>query len=174
MESKKPDPKPYECKFEGGPSNIYSFETIRGFIYQISFTPTPYLFGEDSIHSKNTYELSLSVIFNPTGENPPFDYRTALTLANAFGDFYDRSADTITLYICASYDNRQLIRAELFSRWFSHFHRDDYARFDQVIRDSTGERYPVCLIVKKKNPHRAELFEAFVNAIDGYNEGKPE
>ncbi len=174
MQAQKPDRKPYEYKYEGGPNNIYSFETSRGFIYQISFTPTPYLFGEDSIHSKDTYELSLSVIFNPTDENPPFDYRTALTLATVFGDFYDRSDDTITLYICASYDNRQLIRAELFGRWFHHFQRDDYARLDLVLRDSTGERYPVCLIIKETNPYRTEVFEAFMQAVTGYNQGKPE
>lgn len=170
---KQPEPYEYAYIFVGGVNNQYTFETNRGFIYKVTFTPTPYLFGEDSIHSENTYELSLLVGFNPTGEDPPFDHYTARTLATIFGDFYDRSADTITLYICASDDGRQLIRARLFTRWFFYFQRDDFARVDAVLRDTSGERYPICLIVKEKNPQRTEVFEAFMQAITGYNAGKP-
>ncbi|MFD2574034.1 DUF6169 family protein [Spirosoma soli] len=115
---------------------------------------------------------SLTISHNPTGRTPPFDQLTARTLAAIFEDFYVRSADTITLYICASYDGRQVLRQQLFHRWFYYFERDDFAKLDEIIRDSTGTVYPLTLIVKRKNPHRAEVFEAFMRVTSGYNADK--
>ena len=110
MPNEEPESLAYDFTFVSGALNSYLFKTQTEITYEVRFTPTPYLFGEDSPYAADTFELSLLVSHNPTGRTPPFDRLTACTLATIFGDFYGRSADTITLYICASYDGRQVLR----------------------------------------------------------------
>ena len=172
MPNEEPELLKYDFTFIGSELNSYLFKTQTEITYEIRFTPTPYLFGEDSSYAADTFELSMLVSYNPTGRTPPFDRLTARTLAAIFEDFYLRSADTITLYICASHDGRQVLRQQLFHRWFYYFVRDDYAKVDEVIRDSAGVVYPLSLIIKKKNPRRSQIFEAFMQATLGYNVDK--
>ena len=172
MPKEEPQLSAYNFLFIGGEQNSYLFETQTDITYEVKFTPTPYLFGEDSPYAQDTLELSLVVSDNPTGRTPPFDRLTARTLATIFDDFYVRSADTITIYICASYDGRQILRQQLFHRWFYFFVRDDFAKLDETIRDSNGTPYPLTLIIKRNNPHRAEILEAFLRVTAGYNAGK--
>ena len=162
----------YKFSFLGDNENAYLFETTIGIIYQVKFTPTPYLFGEGSFYGERTFELSLLVGHNPTGRPPVFDRKTARTLAAVFSDFYQRSDETITLYICASDDGRQLLRQRLFHRWFDYFDRDDYNRVDAAFRDSSGATYPVTLILKQANPYGPEIAAQFLRVINGYGPEK--
>lgn len=172
MPNEEPEPLKYDFTFVGGEFNTYLFKTQTEITYEVRFTSTPYLFGDNSRYADDTFELSLIVNHNPTGRTPPFDRLTARTLAAVFEDFYVRSADTITLYICASYDGQQVLRQQLFHRWFYYFERDDYAKVDAIIRDSTGTVYPLTLIIKRRNPYRAEIFEAFMRVTSGYQADK--
>lgn len=172
MQSEEPELLKYDFTFVGGDFNSYLFKTLTEITYEVRFTSTPYLFGEDSPYAQDTLELSLIVSANLTGRTPPFDRLTARTLAAIFEDFYVRSADTITIYICASYDGRQILRQQLFHRWFYFFVRDDFAKLDETIRDSNGTPYPLTLIIKRNNPHRAEILEAFLRVTAGYNAEK--
>lgn len=97
MTNGEPQSLAYNYRFVGGEFNSYLFETQTEITYEVRFTPTPYLFGEDSPYANETFELSLVVSHNPTGRTPPFDRLTARTLAAIFEDFYLQSADTITL-----------------------------------------------------------------------------
>lgn len=172
MQNEEPELSHYDFSYIGGEFNAYIFKIQSEIIYEVRFTPTPYLFGEDSPYSNETFELSLLVNYNPTGRRPPFDKLTARTLAVIFENFYLRSAHTITLYICASYDGRQLLRQQLFHRWFQYFQQDDFIKIDDVIRDSDGTPYPLTLIIKHKNPHRLDVIAAFLTVIDGYKADK--
>ena len=172
MPNEEPELSAYDFTFVGGELNSYLFKTLTEITYEVRFTPTPYLFGENSPYADDTFELSLLINHNPTGRTPPFDRLTARTLAAIFGDFYVRSADTVTLYICASYDGRQMLRQQLFHRWFYYFERDDFTKVDDIIRDSGDTPYPLTLIIKHKNPYRIQIIEAFLQATSGYRAGK--
>jgi len=162
----------YEFAFIGGIQNCYTFQTVNQVVYEIKFTPTPYLFGEDSFFAPYTYEFSILVADNPTENNPTFDDRTSYTVASIFTDFYERSNELITVYICDSSDGRQLIRQRKFNYWFYFFVNDDFVKYDDIIRDVDGQKYPVTIILKEQNPFKAKIIGDFIALIGGYNTGK--
>ncbi|MBO0938916.1 hypothetical protein J2I47_20355 [Fibrella sp. HMF5335] len=162
----------YDFTFVGGEYNAYLFTTDVGIVYNVTFTPTPYLFGAQAPFSQHTFELSLLIGLNPTEQQPPFNRLTARTLAAIFKDFYVRSDETVTLYICASSDGRQLLRQRLFHRWFDYFDRDDYTKIDGGVRDSAGLVYPMSLIFKRTNPYASQIAAEFVKIINGYGSDK--
>ena len=171
-ESSYPNQK-YSFSFLGGEDNIHSFQTRNGFVYEVLFRPTPYLFGNDSIYAPSVYEFIIRVARNNSAKKrPPFDPLVAPTIAEIFTDFYENAPRTIVIYICESSDNRQLIRQVKFNRWFEYFDKDDFTKIDDSIRDLDGTIYPVSLIVKYNNPYKKAIFWAFLEMIEGYNYNK--
>jgi hypothetical protein len=164
----------YSYRFIGGDQNRYVFETENLIEYEVKFTATPYLFGEESFFAEHIVELSLVVTDNPTGELPLFDRLTSNTVAAIFTDFYRRSDETITIYICASYDNRQLLRERAFNRWFDKFTKVErhFVKMSSCITDADGTVYPVTLIIKEHNPYAVDIATAFNRLVWGYNAGK--
>ncbi|WP_028525998.1 DUF6169 family protein [Runella limosa] len=161
----------YNFSFWGGVNNTYSFQTENGIVYEVKLKPTPYLF-DNPLYAANTYELSIIVADNPTGRSPIFDTKVSRTIAAIFEDFYLSSNDHLLIYICESADKRQNIRKTKFDRWFEHFAPMDYNKYDGGIQDSDGEIYPVSLILKDNNPHKAAIIVAFIDIIAGYNQDK--
>jgi Family of unknown function (DUF6169) len=162
----------YNYTFLGQKDNVYSFQTLNGVTYEVKFRPTPYLFGEDSIFASYSFELIIEVAANPTGKSPVFDTKVSRTVASIFEEFYLNSDQNITIYICESADNRQNIRKTKFDRWFQHFAPMNYSKFDDHFKDSSGEIYPVSLILKDTNPNRSTIISEFISIISGYNVGK--
>jgi Family of unknown function (DUF6169) len=161
----------YDFAFWGGINNTYPFQTQQRVVYEVNFKPTPYLF-EDPLYRQNTYELSIIVADNPTSRRPIFDTKVSHTVAAIFEDFYLSSDEYLTIYICESADKRQNIRKTKFDRWFEHFAPVDYNKYDAGIKESSGEVYPVSLILKDKNPFKAAIIVAFIEIIAGYNQDK--
>ncbi|PRY45464.1 hypothetical protein CLV58_102213 [Spirosoma oryzae] len=172
-------------KSEGHPSSIYSyvfidqepatylFRTINSIVYEVQFKPTPYLFGEHSPFADSIVELVLKVVDAPTGVRPPRDAVTAPTIAAIINDFYERSSQTITIYICDSSDKRQKARWTTFNRWYDYFSARNYQRFDRTVFDNVEEvTYYCAVIISAENPHRLSIFEAFNRLLDGYNDPK--
>ena len=89
----------YEFEFIGGSQNSYTFQTVNLIIYEIKFTPTPYLFGENSPFASHVYEFSIIIADNPTDTNPAFDDRTSPTIAAIFTAFYERKYLAINIDI---------------------------------------------------------------------------
>ena len=162
----------YEFEFIGGSQNSYTFQTVNLIIYEIKFTPTPYLFGENSPFASHVYEFSIIVADNPTDTNPAFDDRTSPTIAAIFTAFYERSNELIIIYICDSSDGRQLIRQRKFNYWFYFFVQEDFVKYDDTIHDIGGESYPVTIILKEQNPYKIQIISDFITAISGYNSEK--
>jgi Family of unknown function (DUF6169) len=160
----------YDIEYQG--ENAYSFTTINEIIYLVKFRPTPYLFGEDSIFAPYCFELIIEVAENPTGKSPVFDTKVSRTVALIFEEFYLNSDQNITIYICESADKRQNARRTKFNRWFEYFAPINYSKYDDHFKDSSGEIYPVSLILKDSNPNRATIISEFISIISGYNVGK--
>ena len=162
----------YNFDYKGGQNNGYTFQTVAGISYLITFKPTTYLFGEESIFSPNTFEFSIIVLMNSTGKNPPLDKAIPPTIAAIFADFYENATDTIAIYICDSSDERQLLRKRKFDQWFEFYKGQLFVKIDAGFKENDGSIYPVSLIIKENNPFRTQIFDEFLNVINGYNVGK--
>ncbi|MDZ7897072.1 MAG: DUF6169 family protein [Arcicella sp.] len=152
-------PYTYESIVDDG--TIYIFKTDFELLYEISFKPTPYLFPSEKPFAKDAYEFSIIVIENPKHASPPFDNRIGGTIAKIFDSFYEQYGNTISLYICASHDNRQMVRFKKFGGWFTTFGNPKYIKIEAIPVDSKGIRFPLALIMKYGNPYKNEIVEAF-------------
>ena len=162
----------YSFEYEGGINNAYTFQTGSKISYSITFKPTFYLFGEDSIFSQNTFEFSILVLANPTDKTPPLDKAIPPTIAAIFKDFYENAPETIAIYICDSSDGRQLLRRRKFDDWFEYYKGELFIKIDSGFKEIDGSEYPVSLIIKGTNPFRTQIFDEFLNVVDKYNTGK--
>ncbi len=159
----------YEFEGIGGQYNSYVFSTRSDLIYEIRFTPTPYLFGHQSPYSNHIFEFSILLLVNPTQKEPVYDALVSHTVAAVIEDFYKQNDQYIMIYICDSSDGRQMVRNRKFNSWFEYFSATDYLKIDKVITDADGERFPVSLIVKDSNPKLLDIFRDFTHLVDGYS-----
>ncbi len=162
---------PYVFDFIGGHNNSYTFKTINKITYEVTFKPTTYLFGEESIFSQQTFEFSIILVDNPANF-VPLDKSVAPTVVAVFIDFYENAKDTIAIYICDSSDGKQILRQRKFNDWFEIYRQASFIKIDSGFVESDGTFYPVSLIIKEQNPYRVQIFEQFLNVIDGYNATK--
>lgn len=166
------DYNPYKYRVLGDNGLDFVFQTDFNLLYEISFKPTPYLFSSEKPYSKDTYEFSIIVIENPNHASPPFDNRIGSTIAKIFDEFYEINGNTVSLYICASHDNRQFVRFRKFSAWFATFNNDRYFKIECPIKDSQGNSFPLALILKKGNPYRADIISSFDEIMTAYQNDK--
>jgi hypothetical protein len=162
----------YDFLFLEDDNNSYIFETDNALVYEVKFKPTPYFFSPSSVYAKNTFEFAIEVFHNPTLENPPFDKRTSKTISDIFEDFYQKFSSTVTIYICDSSDGRQMARNRKFTIWFEEFQNAEYLKVDAILIDSTKNRFPISLILRRNNPHLVQIFEEFETITRGYNTDK--
>ena len=161
------DYSPYNFEKIDSEEFIYLFDTDFGLSYEIVFKPTPYLFPAEKPYSNDAYEFSIIVIENPNHASPPFDNRIGSTIANIFDNFYEKYGNTISLYICASHDNRQFVRFRKFSSWFATFGSSKYFKIESAVEDAEGQKFPLALIIKKDNPYFNDIITSF-NQVLGY------
>lgn len=161
----------YEFTLVGGPKNVYSFQTVNGISYEITFKPTFYLFGEDSLFSPFTYEFSIILVNNPLDREPPADLKIPPTIAAIFAEFFKNAPQTVIVYICDSSDGRQLFRKRKFDRWFEYY-KGAFIKIDTSFDEADGTNYPVSLILKGNNPFRDQVVTQFFSIIDSFNQTK--
>jgi hypothetical protein len=169
MKKEEPQLSCYDFTFVGLENNSYIFETFSKITYEIQFRHTPYLFSKDFIFSEFTYEFVISVSENAFHGRPPFDVLTSKTIANIFEDFYRKYDETVTIYVCDSSDNRQMVRHRKFNIWFEEFNDDKFLKIDVIFKDEQGSRFPSSLILKKDNPFRTQIFDEYVKVSDSFN-----
>jgi hypothetical protein len=163
----------YNFFFDGGINNSYFFETKEGVIYQIIFKPTPYLFGDENTKfSDLIFEFSLFIEFNPSDKLPTTDFKIGQTTAEIFNDFYIKKGNSITIYICDSSDNKQLIRKRKFDIWFSKYNDIRFFKIDKTLIDNNKKRFPISLILLDSNPYRNEIMDSFTSIIGQNNQDK--
>ena len=163
-------PYTYETIVDDGIRSI--FKTDFELLYEVSFKPTPYLFSSDKPYSKDTYEFSIIVIENPNHASPPFDNRIGSTIAKIFDSFYEEFGNTISLYICASHDNRQMVRFRKFNGWFSSFGTSKYLKLEAVPKDKEGNKFPLALIIRFENPYLGDIVTSFQEIINQFQNNK--
>jgi Family of unknown function (DUF6169) len=162
------DYSPYNFEKIDSEEYIYLFDTDFGLSNEVVFKATPYLFSPDKPYSNDTYEFSIIVIENPKHASPPFDNRIGGTIAQIFNDFYRINGNTISLYICASHDNRHQVRFRKFNAWFTTFHDSKYFKIDSPITNSKGNNFPISIILRFDNPFAQEIADSFIELIQTY------
>jgi hypothetical protein len=149
--------------------NSYYFETSNGYLYQIKFKPSPYVFEFDEEVKDYIFEFVIGLIENKTGKRAPLDPIVSNTVAVIFREFLLKHNNNIALYICDSSDGRQDLRRRKFDEWFNKYQNDGFIKVDEHILDSSNNFYPVSLIVQKKHPKFLEIIDAFVKISENNN-----
>jgi hypothetical protein len=156
----------YEFTFIAGKNNSYIFETKNGIVYEIKFKPSPYLLGEKENYSNLIHEFVIDVAINLSGKNPPFDPKVSNTVAEIFKDFFVKNTFNVCIYICDTSDGKQEIRRRKFDDWFYKYQTESFFKLDEVLVDVNNNRFPISLVIAKKNPYFKEIFIAFVDVSE--------
>lgn len=156
----------YDFEYGGGIFNSYVFQTNNQIIYEVIFKPSGYIFQENISFRDDTYEFSILVTDNPTGQKPPLDKLIPNTIACIFADFFQKR-ERIVVYICETSDFRAMARNRKFNQWFDWFKGTEFVKIDmQMGQDQSGEIYFTSMIIRADNPFIGDVVVAFRNLID--------
>jgi hypothetical protein len=156
----------YEFTFAGGEHNSFFFATDARIVYHVKFRNTSYIFDGHLDFEVSAFELIIQVEYNPTGKNPPLDAKIPFTIASIFMDFFQRIPEQVIIYICDSADTRQSARKRKFDQWVEFFKGNEFVKVNTTIIDIDGTRYHNALIIRKDNPNRLAITEAFINLAE--------
>ncbi|MGV3461705.1 MAG: DUF6169 family protein [Flavobacterium sp.] len=156
----------YPFLFIGGVNNSYTFETDNAIAYEIKFKPSPYLFSGNEF-SELIFEFVIDIAINESGKNPPLDYLVSETIAEIFKEFFNNYSKNVCIYICDSSNNRQDIRRKKFDQWFYKYQNDSFIKVDEILVDSNKNRYPISMIILKRNPYIKQIISAFIELSEG-------
>lgn len=162
----------YSYDFIGGENNSYAFVTKIGIAYEIKFKPSDYINLFDAEVSKYIFEFIIKVAINETGKNPPLDVNVSETIAAIFQEFILKHNNNIAIYICDSSDGRQELRQKKFNEWYDKYNDATFAKMNEVLFDSKGNRFLITMILQNKNPRRLEIIDAFLRLADENNNEK--
>lgn len=140
----------------------YIFVTDYGVQYRIEFSQN------QDIWQNGAYEFG---ILNENNRNSPNDPKVKKTIQCLIEEFFLMNPD-ILLYQCETGDNRQAMRARLFTKWFNEY--DYQNRFYvkvSVLRDEEIDNY-IALIVQKNNPELEAIKQTFDSFV-GFFSNKP-
>lgn len=141
----------------------YIFVTDYGVQYRVEFSPN------QDIWQKGAYELG---ILNENKKNSPNDQKVKKTIQCLIEEFFLTNPD-ILLYQCETGDNRQTMRARLFTKWFNEYdYRERFYVKVSVLQDEETDNY-IALIVQKNNPELEAIKQTFDNFI-GFFDDNPE
>lgn len=146
-------------------SEEYIFKTLSGITYSIVFKPTPYLFNDETLeYSKFIFELIVLVLINQN-DIIELDEEVGETVAEIIKIFYAENQQKITIYICDSSDNRQLVRQRKFTQWWNKYAPSELSKTDYVIEDNDLIRLPISVFLNLKNPYYFEILSKFNTLI---------
>ena len=153
---------PYTIWMEGNGS--YKFKTDYEVIYRIEFAENQNIWEDEK-----AYEFG---ILNENRKSSPNDLKVRLTVQAIIEEFFLTNPD-ILLYQCETGDNRQAMRARLFTKWFNEYDkRERFCVKVSVLRDEEADNY-IAIIVQKSNPKLESILQDFNNFI-GFFGTKPE
>lgn len=160
----------YDFEFQGDYNNTYIFETDYKVLYDVKFKPSFYLFEESSPFSRFAYELVIAVVEQPN-DKVPSDPLIAFTIAAIVKNFF-QFKERIILYICETSDRRHKARYRKFSAWFDEFNDKTLLKIESMIPDKDGITYFNALIIRRDNPEKERIIEAFKKLSGDYSEEK--
>jgi hypothetical protein len=151
--------------------NIYLFDTDNQISYLIYFKPTPYILGDENlVYADNIFEFIIQLASqNDQDIKVPYDSIVGDTIAFIVKDFFNQNNELITIYVCDSSDNRQLVRAKKFNDWFYKYYDGTLSKLDEKILDKNGTLFPFSLIIRSDNPYKGEILDKFSDLALAYS-----
>jgi hypothetical protein len=159
----------YDFEFQDGKDKSYIFETKNGFLYQIKFKESSYIFSDLISVKHNSYEFVIDLVNHLNGSKIVFDGFIPNTIAAIYKDFFDRFGRSSVVYIIDSSDSRETARKRKFDRWVEMFQGDEYVKIDAEIIDDEKNRIYSSLIIKTDNPNFNEIIKYFGSLSSKYS-----
>ena len=150
---------PYKVWIE---DNEYKFITDYDVSYRIIFS------DNQDIWKNGAYEFS---IFNDNHKASPNDLKVKGTIEAIIEEFFLTNPN-ILLYQCETGDNRQAMRARLFTKWFKDYaYNNNFCVKVSILKDDEVDNY-IALIVQKSNPELTNILQTFDDFV-GFFTHKP-
>lgn len=149
---------------EGSITNSYFFATDNSILYEVKFKPSFYLVEHkiDKSFENSVFEFVIDIAEKPANLRPPLDSKIPITVGYIFNDFFNKNNGTICIYFCDSSDSRQAVRMKKFNQWWQQLKPVGYIKIEETLVDSKNIEYPIAMIIKKSNPYKMEIIEAFL------------
>lgn len=120
------------------------------------------------IWKNGAYEFS---IFNDNHKSSPNDPKVKGTIEAIIEEFFLTNPN-ILLYQCETGDNRQAMRARLFTKWFNDYaYNNNFCVKVSILKDDEVDNY-IALIVQKSNPELTNILQTFDDFV-GFFTHKP-
>ena len=117
----------------------------------------------------DTYQFYINSVNNT---RPQHDVKVKNTVVKVLAAFFEENKSVI-LYVCDTSDNRQLIRSNLFERWFNDFpEKKNFIILSGCLRDENVENY-ASIIVKVDNPKLKDIVNDFTETLQILGSNKP-
>lgn len=143
---------PYSFWYIG--KNTYSFLVKRGdksVTYRVGFAPN------DSVWENGAYEFFIT---NDSHEPSHSDPKLKESIIAIIQEFF-RENPEVLLYQCDTSENKQAMRARLFTRWYNTYEfKNRYCVKMIKFMDDDVESY-AALIIEKSNPNCERLLSEF-------------
>ena len=140
---------PYPVRTENGFS--FLFTTDYGHLYEVGFLED-YTLGDNC----NTYQFFISLHDN---NHYPRDKKVFDTIVAILEEFFKNELVTL-VFICDTFDGRQIYRNRLFSIWFNQYqHKDEYWLETKVLVVEDTQYY-FSIIAKRDMPFLHERLES--------------
>lgn len=143
---------PYSFWYIG--KNTYSFLVKRGgksVTYRVGFAPN------ESVWENGAYEFFIT---NDSHEPSPSDPKLKESIIAIIQEFFRENPDVL-LYQCDTSENKQAMRARLFTRWYNTYEFKDRHCVKMIkFMDDDVENY-AALIIEKSNPNCERLLSEF-------------
>lgn len=159
----------YDFEFQDGKDKSYFFETKHGYLYQIKFKESSYIFSDLISVRPNSYEFVIDLVNIIDSSKIVFDSLIPNTIAEIYKDFFERFGRSTVVYIIDSSDSRESARKRKFDRWVEMFKGDEYFKIDAEIIDNENNRIYSSLIIKTDNPNFNEIVKYFGSLSSKYS-----
>jgi hypothetical protein len=157
----------YEFEYVAGLNHSYIFKTTNEVIFEIKFKPSNYIFGYSEIININAFELGIVILEG--GRKVGIDIKIPTTIAEIVFDFFSKKLEDVIVYICDSFDSRQLARKRKFDSWVDYFKGTDYFKVDAEIIDNDKNKIYSSLILKSDHPNFREIIKYFGSLSSTYS-----
>lgn len=159
----------YDFEFQDGKDKSYFFETKNGYLYQIKFKESSYIFSDLISVRPNSYEFVIDLVNIIDSSKIVFDSLIPNTIVEIYKDFFERFGRSTVVYIIDSSDSRESARKRKFDRWVEMFKGDEYFKIDAEIIDNENNRIYSSLIIKTDNPNFNEIIKYFGSLSSKYS-----
>ena len=137
----------------------FRFVTKNGVVYRVGFYKDPYFLGDRAYHF---------FISNENKAITPKDIDVYKVITCVIEEFFNQDS-SVMLYICDPHDHRELIRDNLYKRWFNNYPRHDELTLQAEELNFDGYIVYTGMILRNDNPDYDELLATYAAFVKRAN-----